>query len=171
MTSHIKSILAAFAVTALVGIAAPAAHAAGSTSGTIKLAVTKEGPVYGDDNALIYHIHVTNSGPAAASGVVLRVTGYECPGPIWSAASCSRLPDRVDPTQPMDYNVDLETIPAGQEDAFPVTSYLPNETSGTVRTTVEVIHSDQSDSASVQGSCAQGQNPQPDCVSDVVSIT
>ena len=153
---------------ALMGTVAPA-HAAGS-SAKIHLVVSTVTPVFGDDNDLIYNITVTNKGPAEATGVVLRVTIWNCKNDLWSAATCTLLPDRKDPTQTLSYDVTMDPIKVGEPDSFPVVSYFPDESSGVIRTTVEVIKSDQTDTASVPNTCAQGATPQDDCASEIATI-
>ncbi|MFD0630706.1 hypothetical protein ACFQ9X_02630 [Catenulispora yoronensis] len=113
---------------------------------------------------------VTNHGPNTATNVVVRTTGWECQGHTWSAASCKRIPDRYDPTKPMSFDMTLDPIPPGGHAEFPIVTTIPDENGGTIRTTSEVVSSDQFDTGSVPGSCNDGWHPQPDCMSDVVTL-
>ena len=160
----------AFAAGAVFTGAGPA-RADSSTAGRIQLTVTHHGPIMVDDNGLEYDIVVTNNGPGTATGVVLRTTGWECQGDGWSPEACKPLPDRYDPAKPMSFDTPLDPIAPGGHAEFPVTSTIPDENGGTIRTTVEVVASDQFDYGSVPGTCREGWNPQPDCMSDVVALS
>lgn len=161
--------LALAAGTVVTG-AAPA-HAGTWAAGLIQLTVTHHGPILVDDNGLQYDIVLTNNGPGTATNVVLRTTGWECEGTRWSPDACKPLPDRYNPAKPMSFDTYLDPIAPGGHAEFPVTSVIPDENGGTIRTTTEVVSSDQFDYASVPGTCQEGWNPQPDCMSDVVSLS
>jgi len=171
----LRNLHSVVAVTALTGAALGAtalpARAGSYSNGQIQLTMSKEGPIWGDNNDLIYNMHLTNAGPNTATGTVVHVTGWFCEGGRWSLESCSMLPDRDDPSRPMSYDIRVNPLAPGQPDSFPVTAVLPTEEAGTVRTTAEVVQSDQYDTASVPDKCVQGWNPQPDCVSDVQPLT
>ena len=162
--------LASVVLVVLPGSAGPA-NASSGTAGSIQLSLSKEGPAWGDFNSLVYNIHVANAGPDAATGVVVRVTGWECQGQEWSLAACTRLPGAWDSGRPLRQDIALGPIPAGGRDAFPVEVFLPDENTATIRTTVEVVRSDQLDTASVPATCVEGWNMQPDCLSDVVTVS
>jgi hypothetical protein len=65
---------------------------------------------------------------------------------------------RFDPSKPVDFETALGAISAGGHAGF-------------IRTTTEVVRSDQHDTASAPGTCESGWQPQPDCMSDVVDLT
>ena len=147
------------------------AHAEAVGNGTIQLVMSHNGPIMIDDNGLIYDMHLKNNGPDTATGVVVHVSGYFCQGADWSRTSCVHLPDRDDPTKDMSFDIAIGAVPPGAEAVFPVFALLPNENSGTVRTTAEVVAEDQVDTGSVPHTCSHGWNPQPDCMSDVVTMS
>lgn len=147
------------------------AHAGLYRNGLIKLTMTKEGPTLGDDNVLIYSMHLENDGPVAATGVVVRVTGWFCTGATWSLTGCKPLADPLRPGERMDYRIRLDSLAPGAGAVFPVTTPLSSEGQGSVRTTVEVVAVDEWDDDSVPGTCVEGWVPQADCVSDVVNLT
>ncbi|MFL6116650.1 MAG: hypothetical protein ACJ786_35630 [Catenulispora sp.] len=160
----------AFAAGAVVTGAVPA-HAGSVANGRIQLTISHHGPILTDDNGLGYDIIVTNNGPDTATNVVVRTTGWECEGGDWSLSSCRRLPDRDDPAKLEGSHTYLDPIAPGGHAEFPVFSLIPDESSGTIRTTTEVISSDQYDTASVPGTCRDGWAPQPDCMSDAVWLS
>ncbi|WP_194894859.1 DUF11 domain-containing protein [Catenulispora pinisilvae] len=162
----------AFAAVAGVAGAVPAqAHAGNVDKGRIQLTVTHNGPIFTDNNGLGYDIVVTNNGPDTATGVVLRTTGWDCEADAQNRESCKPIPDRYDPAKPMDFETDLGTIPAGTHAEFSVVTSIPDENAGFIRTTTEVVRSDQYDTRSEPGACDSGWEPQPDCMSDVVDLT
>jgi hypothetical protein len=140
-------------------------------NGLIKLTMTKEGPTLGDDNSLIYSMRLRNDGPVTATGIVVRVTAWFCVGSTWSLTGCTALPDPLDPGKRLDYLIRLDSVAPGQDAVFPVTTWLSNEDEGSVRTTAEVVATDEWDSRSVPGTCVEGWVPQADCVSDVVKLS
>src|SRR5882762_1455362 len=160
--------LATLAFAAVAGLAgAVPAHAADTDNdtqyGRIQLTVTHHGPIFTDNNGLGYDIVVTNNGPATATGVVLRTTGWDCEPDAQSKESCKTIPDRFDPSKPMDFETPLGPIPAGGHAEFSVVTTIPDENAGFIRTTTEVVRSDQHDTASDPGTCNSGWQPQPDC--------
>jgi Domain of unknown function DUF11 len=173
MNLRTRSLLALTAsAAALVGLAGPAAAAPTvGPAGTVQLTVTKDGPIFGDNNTLIYDIHVTNSGPATATNVVVTHSAWFCPPAADGVGRCTIEDDPDNPGAPLLTKMSITALAPGQTDEFPVTSYMIGDSSGTVRTTIEVTHVDQEDSQSVAGTCASGWNLQPDCDSDVVSLS
>ena len=169
-TIHSVAAVVTLTSTVLGGTALPA-RAGNETAGVIQLTMSKEGPIWTDNNSLIYKMRVTNAGPHVATGIVVHVSGLFCGEEKWEVAACTALPDRDDPGKVMSVDVRLGSIAPGESAGFPVEVLLPNEDSGSVRTTVEVVSSDQYDSGSVPGSCVDGLNPQADCVSDVLALT
>ena len=164
--------LATLAFAAVVGVAgAVPAQAASHHRGRIQLTVTHHGPIFTDNNGLGYDMVVTNNGPDTATGVVLRTTGWDCEADAQSKESCKPIPDRFDPSKPMDFETALGAIPAGGHAEFPVVTTIPDENAGFIRTTTEVVRSDQYDTASKPGTCDSGWEPQADCMSDVVDLT
>lgn len=133
--------------------------------------MTHHGPLLVDDNGLQYDIVLTNNGPDTATNVVLRTTGWECPGETWTPEACRQLTDRYDPGKVETVTTYLDPIPPGGHAEFPVTTLIPDEDAGTIRTTTEVVSSDQYDTASAPGTCDNGWNLQPDCMSDVVPLS
>lgn len=160
----------AFALVAGVAGALPA-HAESDRFGEIQLTVTHHGPIFTDNNGLGYDIVVTNNGPDTATGVVVRTTGFDCEADAQSKESCTAIPDRFDPTKPMDFLTSLGPIPAGGHAEFSVVTTIPDENAGFIRTTTEVVRSDQYDTGSEPGTCDNGWQPQPDCMSDVVDLS
>lgn len=146
------------------------AHAGLYRNGLIQLTMSKEGPLLGDNNALVYSMHLRNDGQVTATGIAVRVTGWFCTGHGWTLNGCTPLADPLHPANRMDYLIPLASLAPGAEDSFPVTSWLGSEAAGTVRTTVEVVSVDQWDFRSVPGTCVEGWVPQADCVSDVVDL-
>lgn len=154
-----------------VGTGAVPAHAGAVANGLIQLTMSHNGPIMVDDGGLQYDMVLTNEGPDTATNVVVRTTGWECEGESWDRTDCTQLPDRHDPAKLEGFNVYLDPIPPGGHAEFPVTTLIPDENSGTVRTTTQVVSSDQYDTESVPAACEHGWNPQPDCMSDVVSLS
>ena len=141
----LRNLPVAFATLAFAAVAGAAgavpAHAstpAYTDYGQIQLTVTHHGPIFTDNNGLGYDIVVTNNGPDAATGVVVRTTGFDCEANAQSQEACKPIPD---------------------------------ENAGFIRTTTEVVRSDQYDTASSPGTCNNGWQPQADCMSDVVDLT
>lgn len=164
------AVSAGFLILSLAAGAAPA-RAGLYGNGLIKLTMTKEGPTLADNNSLIYSMSLRNDGQVTATGIVVRVTGWFCTGATWSPRTCTELADPLRPGERMDYRIQVDSLAPGQDAVFPVTTWLTNEDEGSVRTTVEVVATDQSDSRSVAGTCAEGWVPQADCVSDVVKLS
>jgi hypothetical protein len=169
----VSAAVAAGAFTAWsLGAGAVPAHAGLYRNGLIQLSMTKEGPTLGDNNALIYSMHLHNEGPVAATGIVVRVTGWFCLDGGWTLPpGCTPLADPLHQGVRMDYLIRLDSLAPGRDDTFPVTTWLASEGAGTVRTTVEVVAVDQWDNRSVPGACVEGWVPQADCVSDVVALS
>jgi hypothetical protein len=169
---YIPSALATLAFAAVAGVTgAVPAHAGSPEYGEIQLTITHNGPIFTDNNGLGYDMVVTNNGPNAATHVVVRTTGWDCEADAQSKESCKPIPDRFDPTKAMDFTTDLGTIPAHGHAEFSVVTTIPDENAGFVRTTTEVVSSDQYDTASAPGACDSGWQPQPDCMSDVVDLS
>jgi len=174
----LRNLPVAFATLAFAAVAGAAgavpAHAstpAYTDYGQIQLTVTHHGPIFTDNNGLGYDIVVTNNGPDTATGVVVRTTGYDCEANAQSKQDCKPIPDRFDPSKPMDFETALGSIPAGGHAEFPVVTTIPDENAGFIRTTTEVVRADQYDTASSPGTCDSGWQPQPDCMSDVVDLS
>lgn len=169
---HFPVAVATLAFATVVSVAGAVPAQAGTHQrGRIQLTVTHNGPIFTDNDGLGYDIVVTNNGPDTATGVELRTTGWDCEADAQSKEVCKPIPDRFDPTKPMDFITDLGSIPAHSHAEFSVVTTIPDENAGFIRTTTEVVHSDQYDTESEPGMCDSGWSPQPDCMSDVIDLS
>lgn len=141
------------------GVAAPAYAQAGN----VHLVVTTNGTIITDAMQVAHSVTVTNLGPDTATGIFTRHYALYCSTEVVSQATCTANQPSL---------VRMADLPPGG--SVKNTYLVPIPLGGTrpqvVVTTIEVVHVDQHDVASVPGTCNYGLNPQDDCVTAITDL-
>jgi hypothetical protein len=153
-------------VPALVGGSARAAAGAMPVTTDVvpmvHLDTTIQGPFLTDDGALAYNVHVYNAGPDEATGIDVTATPLECHDVHTPIVDCT-------PLTPTSYHI--ASLPKGYEDSFLVEVDPPSDGAQVIRTTVQVEHVDQIDTAGIEGTCDDGLDPAQDCATNTDNMT
>jgi hypothetical protein len=130
---------------------------ANAQAGNVHLVVTTNGTIITDALQIAHSVTVTNLGPDTATGIFTTQYALYCSSDSAPLSSCTGNQPTL---------VRMRDLPPGG--AVRNTYLAPIPVAGTrphvVRSTIEVVHVDQHDVASVPGTCNYGLNPQPDCV-------
>ncbi len=158
----------AAAVTGLALLAAPAARA-DTVIPRVDLLTTLSGPVFEPDDLgaseTLYQVKVVNDpsgATAAATGVVLKTTAFECPrgDTVW--LHCTPYLDVVKHLGPI--------APGADYDDVLVLDLPNNQTDVWFRLATDVVHVDQLNLGPAPGTCLQGQNASGPCAGSTLDL-
>jgi hypothetical protein len=138
------ALLAAIPPLLALGLTGPGtAQAQPQAGSTVKIIVDAHGPLIGDSSNVIYDVDVKNTGPAKATGLVLRAVSRAC----YST-------DVVNNSECDERNREyfhVSDLNPGEVASFPYLIELTDDDAAQLRTTIRVVDVDQMNTGSAGG--------------------